>query len=135
MSNPSAKKKILVVDDDGNLRMLYKMVLEDEGYEVLDASGGEEALLLTRSREPDIILLDILMPDMDGIEVMREIMSINKNIPVVLNTAREDFSSHFVSWQASAFLVKSSDLEPLKQTIKDLLKSSSHATSDDNNAG
>ncbi|RMG74018.1 MAG: response regulator, partial [Nitrospirae bacterium] len=64
--------KILVVDDDPAIRMLYKEELEEEGYTVVVASSGEEALRLFDEVEPDLVTLDILMPDMDGIQVLRK---------------------------------------------------------------
>jgi CheY-like chemotaxis protein len=66
-------KTILVVDDEQNIRFLYKEELEEDGYQVSVAATGEEALKMLVKQIPDLIILDIKMPGMDGIEVMRKI--------------------------------------------------------------
>jgi len=83
-------KKILLADDDASLRALLKARLEANGYEVLIAAGGREALDMVSAKKPDLILLDIMMPDMSGEEVMRKITADGKVgfIPVIFITAR-----------------------------------------------
>jgi len=65
--------KILVVDDEKNILKLYKAELEDEGYNVVTANSGKEALEVFRAEEPDVVTLDIMMPDIDGIQVLRQL--------------------------------------------------------------
>lgn len=109
--------KILVVDDEKNILMLYQSELEDEGYEVVAASSGKEALELFDKEKPDLVTLDIMMPDIDGIQVLRQLKEKNPNIPVIMLTAY-DYRDDFSIWASDAYVVKSSDLVPLKETIR-----------------
>jgi len=113
--------KILVVDDDPSIRMLYKEELEDEGYDVVAASSGEEALRLFEEEDPDLVTLDILMPDMDGIQVLRKMKEKKPRLPIIMSTAY-DYRDDFAVWASEAYVVKSSDTTELKETIKRLLK-------------
>jgi len=113
--------KIMVVDDEENIRFLYKEELMDEGYEVILASGGHEALELLKTNRPDLVTLDIKMPEMDGIETLRRIKEIDKELPVILCTAYGQYKQDFSSWASDAYVVKSADLKELKDTIKKIL--------------
>jgi len=112
--------KVLIVDDDPAIRMLYKEELEDEGYEVVIASSGEEALNLFDSENPDIVTLDILMPGMDGIQVLRHMKEKNPRLPIIMSTAY-DYRDDFAIWASEAYIVKSADLTQLKETIRKLV--------------
>ena len=112
---------ILLVEDDKNQCLLYEQELRLEGYEVVTASNGKEALEKVQEKLTDIIIMDINMPKMDGIEAMGRILSKNKEIPVIINTAYSDYKDSFMSWAADAYIVKSSDLSELKNTIKEIL--------------
>ena len=85
-------EKILVVDDEWELRNLLTEFLTGEGYDVIQASNGEEAFELAEKEEPQVILLDIEMPGIDGIEVCRRLKEEDKTrfIPVIMVTALED---------------------------------------------
>ncbi len=72
--------RLLVVDDDKNLRTLYKEELGDEGYEVDCAASGSEALEMVKNNKPDLVILDISMPGMDGIEVLGKVLSKDKPV-------------------------------------------------------
>ncbi|GBE00238.1 alkaline phosphatase synthesis transcriptional regulatory protein PhoP [bacterium BMS3Abin07] len=111
--------KILIVDDDPSIRMLYKEELEDEGYDIIVASSGEEALTLFDEQSPDIVTLDILMPGMDGIQVLRHMKEKNPKLPVIMSTAY-DYRDDFGVWASEAYIVKSADLTQLKETIRKL---------------
>lgn len=111
--------KILAVDDEKNILMLYKAELEDEGYEVITANSGREAIELFETHKPDIVTLDIMIPDMDGIQVLRQLKQKNPNIPVIMLTAY-DYRDDFSIWASDAYVVKSSDLGPLKETIREI---------------
>lgn len=113
--------KILVVDDDSSIRTLYKEELEEEGYEVVVASSGEEALRLFEQEKPDLVTLDILMPDMDGIQVLRKLKELNPRLPIIMSTAY-DYRDDFAVWASEAYVVKSADTTELKKTIKRLLE-------------
>lgn len=112
--------KILVVDDDLHIQRLYKEEFEDEGYEVIVASNGQEAIELFEKETPDIVTLDILLPDIDGIRILRQMKEKNPKIPVIMSTAY-DYRDDFAVWASEAYIVKSSDLEELKIMIKKLL--------------
>jgi len=115
--------RILIVEDEDNQRLLYRRELEDEGYEVLEASGGRQAVsLIEKGLRPDLVVLDISMPDMDGIETLGKILNRDNSIPVILNTAYATYKDNFMTWSADAYVVKSSDLTELKQKISEVLK-------------
>jgi CheY-like chemotaxis protein len=84
------KRTILMVDDEANVRKVGKLILEREGYHVLTASNGEEALILAKVEQPDLILLDIMMPKMDGYEMLRRLRTDQDTdeIPVIVVTAK-----------------------------------------------
>jgi DNA-binding response OmpR family regulator len=113
--------KILVVDDDLHIQRLYKEEFEDEGYEVVVASNGQEAIEMFEKENPDIVTLDILLPDVDGIRILRQMKEKNPKVPVIMSTAY-DYRDDFAVWASEAYIVKSSDLEELKSMIKKLLK-------------
>jgi CheY-like chemotaxis protein len=112
---------ILVVEDDKNQRLLYEQELKLEGYEIVTASDGKEALGKVQEQLPDVIIMDINIPKMDGIETMGKILSRNKEIPIIINTAYSNYKDNFMSWAADAYIVKSSDLSELKNTVKEVL--------------
>ncbi len=83
-------KKILIVDDRSEVVELVKVTLEGEGYQSIDASDGSEALEKIRLEKPDLILLDIVMPKMDGFEVLSEVRKDpkTKDIPIIMLSAK-----------------------------------------------
>jgi len=113
--------RLMVVDDEENIRILFKEELEDEGYEVETASNGYEALEKFKAGAFDLIILDIKMPGMDGIQVLNEIKNSNKDQPVILCSAYGEFKQDFSSWVSDGYVVKSADTGELKQTIKKIL--------------
>ncbi len=116
------KKKLLIADDEENILILYKLEFEEEGYEVLTAPSALEALKLIDSEKPDLLIMDICMPEMDGIEALGKILSKNNKLPVILNSAYSSYKDNFMSWCANAYVVKSSDLTELKETVTRVLK-------------
>ncbi len=115
-------KRILVADDEPSIRKLYERELIREGYEVHFASNGQEAVQLSARVHPDLIVMDIRMPGMDGIESMRRIMEEDNQIPIVINTAYTSYKDNFLCWSADAYVTKSSDLTELKAAIRGLLE-------------
>lgn len=111
--------KILIVDDDLHIQRLYKDELEEEGYEIVVASTGKDALELFDKENPDIVTLDILMPDIDGISLLRKMKELKPAIPIIMSTAY-DYRDDFAVWASEAYIVKSADLKELKTTIKKL---------------
>jgi len=115
--------RIMVVEDEDNQRLLYRREFEDDGHEVIEVSGGRQAIeLLEKGEKPDIVVLDISMPDMDGIETLGKILSRDNTIPVILNTAYSTYKDNFMTWSADAYVVKSGDLSELRRKIAEVLK-------------
>ncbi len=115
-------KQILIVDDEKHICELYRSELEEDGYSVKIAGDGKEALSIVDSESPDLIVLDIQMPGMDGIETLEKILGRDKGIPVILNTAYSHYREDYTTWGADAYVVKSSDMTELKAEIKRLLR-------------
>lgn len=113
--------KILIVEDEENLRELYAEDLEESGYSVEKAMNGKEAMDLVRKGGFDIVIMDIRMPEMDGIETLGKIITMEKKLPVIIYTAYSNYKSNFMTWTADAYLTKSSNLDELKNKIKELL--------------
>src|SRR3972149_915447 len=116
------KNRLLIVDDEEGIRLLYKEELEEEGYATEIASSGEEALEKLKDTKVDLVLLDIKMPGMDGVEVLRRVKEKWKTLPVILCTAYPHYKQEFGTWASDAYVVKSSDLKELKAKIKNKLK-------------
>ncbi len=113
---------ILLVEDDRSQQALYEQELSDAGYRVVLAKNGHEALEKVEKENIDLVLMDIFMPGMDGIEAMNRILARDKRMPVVINTAYSTYKDSFMTWSADAYVVKSSDLADLKETIARLLE-------------
>ncbi|MFU8819705.1 MAG: response regulator [Desulfurivibrio sp.] len=114
-------KKILLVDDEESIHLLYREELEEEGYTVHSALTGEEALEKLGIINPDLIILDINMPGMNGIEALRRIKEINPAIPVILCSAYQEFKQDLASWASEEYIVKSANLDELKAAVKKYL--------------
>jgi CheY-like chemotaxis protein len=112
---------ILLVDNDRNTLTLYRRELTDEGYEVATAVDGREALERFKADRPDLVVLDVRMPEMDGLEVLARMLSIDRHVPVILFSAYSFYQDNFLSWSADAFISKSSDLSTLKSAIRESL--------------
>lgn len=116
-----AKPMVLVIEDDDNQRLLYEEELRYGGYEVVTAKSGPDGLAALREQSVDVVLLDIAMPGMDGIEALGKILDINNELPVILNTAYSSYKDDFMTWAAEAYVVKSSDLTELFRTLREVL--------------
>ncbi len=116
------KKKILLVDDEESLRLLYAEELSAEGYEVFTAENGKEGLRQVELVKPDLIILDIVMPVMDGMEALGQIMGRERNVPIIIHTSYPGYREDFMSWAADAYVAKSADVRMLKDTVRELLK-------------
>ena len=108
---------ILIVEDDEHQQLLYQEELKEEGYEVVVASSGEQALELVKKVSPDLVVLDIAMPGMDGVEALGRLLAQDNQLPVILHTAYATYKDNFMTWSADAYVVKSSDLSELKAEI------------------
>ena len=117
----SARQTILVVEDDKKQLLLYEQELSLEGYIVITAKDGSEAVKKLRENFPDLVVMDIILPEMNGIESMGRIMNERKKIPIIINTAYSGYMDNFMTWAADAYIIKSSDLSELKNKIKEFL--------------
>lgn len=111
-------KKILLVDDEDSIHLLYREEFEDEGYEVHSALSGEEALAQMKLLTPDLVILDINMPGLNGIDVLRQLKEMNPALPVILSSAYQEFKQDLATWASDEYIVKSSNLDELKAAVK-----------------
>ncbi len=116
------KGKILLVADNEKQRMLYREELESEGYEVDIALDGDNALAKVEMSRPDLVVLDIELPNRDGIETMRKLLDDYPDLPVILNSAYAHYKSNFISWGAQAYLIKSSDTSQLIAEVNKVME-------------
>lgn len=119
------KAAILVIDDEKGICDFFQKVLTKEGYRVLTALNGQRGLAITERERPDMVLLDLKMRGLDGIEVLRQIKKIDKNIVVIMLTAYGTMESARMAMRLGAFdyLTKPFDLEYVKAVIKDGVRS------------
>ena len=116
------RPKILIEEDDANLRFLYSEELKEEGYDPILAKNGKEAMQFLRTIKPDLVVLDIVMPVMDGMDALGPMIGQYRDMPIILHTSYPHYRENFMSWAADAYLTKSSDLTKLKIVIRDLLE-------------
>jgi DNA-binding response OmpR family regulator len=120
------KKRILVVDDEKEMVFAIKMALESNGFAVLDAYDGQTALDIARAESPDLIILDIMLPKLDGYKVCR-ILKFDKKYkktPIILFTARLQKNDETTGYEvgADAYMTKPFEAQNLLKKIKELLK-------------
>lgn len=118
------KKKILVVDDEPDLVAAIKARLEKSGYQVIPAYSGGEALKALRQEKPDAVILDILMPEPDGLKVLKKIRMHDKKLPVFILTGLKDKERFVMARRlnASGFILKTNDLKKELEHISSLLR-------------
>ncbi len=114
-------KKILLVDDEESIQLLYREEFSDEGFEVVSAFNGTEALEKFKAERFDIVILDIQMPGLNGIEVLRQMKMMNADIPVILSSAFNEYKQDLGAWASDEYVVKSADMSELKETVLRLL--------------
>lgn len=120
-----SKKKILLVDDSNTVLLLHKMTLKSTGYELLVAHDGEEAVVRARDEVPDLILMDVVMPRMNGIEACRRIreQDATRHVPIIMVTTRGEPTNVEMGFQAgcSEYLTKPFDGRELMACIRSYL--------------
>jgi CheY-like chemotaxis protein len=114
---------ILLVEDDPNESILYQRELGDMGHRIVIARDGHEALAALDTVSPDLVVMDISMPGMDGIDVMSRMLCRNNKLPIIINTAYASYKEDFRAWAADAYIIKSSDLTELKRAVEHVLES------------
>lgn len=126
-------EKILVVDDDVDTLRLVGLMLQRQGYEIVAASSGRQALSMARSDEPDLIILDVMMPDMDGYEVTRRLRSdqSTSSIPIIMFTAKTQIDDKVTGFEAGAddYLTKPTQPRELFAHVKAVLARTSKGRS------
>jgi DNA-binding NtrC family response regulator len=117
-------KRILIAEDDQDIRNILTMILEGEGYEIIQAENGDEALKTIRTQHIDLLLLDIKMPKLSGIDVLYYMHKEGYKIPVIILTAYSQAKEDPEVKQENvlAFLVKPISFNELKSKIKDILQ-------------
>ena len=127
--NYSIDIKILVVEDDKNLRKLIVTCLEKASYTVFETHNGEEALDLMDKEYVDLIVTDIMMPEMDGYELIKSLREANYNTPILIITAKEDIEDKRQGFNLGAddYMVKPINIDELILRVKSLLRRSNQA--------
>lgn len=109
--------QILIIEDRPNQRQLYEEELRDEGFDVIGASNGAEGLALFEQVHFDAVIVDILLPGMNGIEVMEKMLAKSPHLPIIVHSAYSSPSHDFITWFARSYVVKSGDLDILKKEV------------------
>ncbi len=129
VSKRPTSARVLVVDDEDNIRFLLRTALAHTGYDVFEAGSGREAITAVAKHQPDVILLDVMMPDFDGFEVLRRIRSTGVETPVIFLTARDSTADQVAGLNGGAddYIAKPFSLEAVLARVNAQLRRS-HAT-------
>ena len=115
------KKTILLVDDEEGIQLLYREEFVDEGYRVVPALNGKQALEKFSIDLPDLVILDINMPGMNGIEVLRQMKEQHPEVPVILCSAYPEYKEDLGAWASEKYIVKSANMDELKEAVRHYL--------------
>jgi two-component system response regulator MprA len=131
--NQQKQLKVLVVDDEDNIIELIRLGLRYEGFQVEVASDGEQGIALAQRIDPDLVILDVMMPGIDGIEVCRRLRSnpTTRDVPVLMLTAKDEVGDRILGLQTGAddYLTKPFDFYELLERIKAILRRQSRSKS------
>ena len=108
--------RVLIIDDDSRLCDVYKEELGEE-YDVVTSCSACQAIMRLGELHPDVVVLDICMPDMNGIDALGQILERDRKLPVILNSSFSHYRSEFMTWAAEDYVVKSGDIAPLRGAI------------------
>jgi CheY-like chemotaxis protein len=112
---------ILHIEDENSVRLLYKEVFEELGYNVIQAISGEEAMKLLKGSRPDLIILDLKMPGMGGRVFLEKFHKMKLKIPVVISTAYPHLEDEASALGANAYVIKSGDMTELIERVQGLI--------------
>ncbi len=128
----ASSRLILVVDDEPDIRRVVRAYLERDGFSVITAGDGAEALRLARQRRPNAVVLDLMLPDVQGLDVCRQLRA-ESNIPVLMLTARDDITDKVVGLQIGAddYVTKPFDIREVVARVHALLRRASTEEPDD----
>ena len=117
-------KRILLVEDEKSIRNLVKLNLELDGYEAVSTGSGQEALVLFKSQHFDLVILDVMLPEINGYDICEQIRLLNSEIPVIFVTAKDQAADRIAGLKRGGddYLTKPFNLEELLLRIKNLLK-------------
>jgi two-component system phosphate regulon response regulator PhoB len=122
----AAKPRILVVEDDADLRKILRLQLTSLGYEILESENGELGFAMLQAEQPDCVILDLMMPVMDGFGFLKRARCLNQfqGTPILILTASEDERNRIrgFQYQADAYMSKPYDLDALSAQVGKLLK-------------
>ncbi|MCX7599627.1 MAG: response regulator [Armatimonadetes bacterium] len=113
---------ILIVDDDEHRRELHHQLMELAGYEPISAASAPEALEIVSQQTVHLVLLDIAMPGMDGIEALGRLLDLNRQMPVIIYTAYSSYRDDFQTWAAEAYVTKETSQAELLRAIREALE-------------
>ena len=131
---PSARTRILVVDDEPNITELVAMALRYEGFEVRTAAAGREALHTVADFRPSLMILDVMLPDIDGLEVLRRLTAEGRRVPVIFLTARDatEDKVHGLTVGGDDYVTKPFSIEELVARVRVVLRRHGEGGSDTN---
>ena len=120
----ASRGTILVIDDEDAVQRLVRFPLEREGYRVLGASSGEDGLRLVEAERPDLVLLDLMLPGMDGIEVCRRLRVLSATLPIIMLTARDDELDKVLGLELGAddYITKPFSIREFRSRIRAVLR-------------
>jgi two-component system OmpR family response regulator len=132
MSDQMEKPRVLVVDDERNIRDLVSVALKFHGFDVVSASRGYEALELARSGAPDLVVLDVMLPDLDGFELCRRLRAEGDDVPVIFLTARDAPADtvHGLTLGGDDYVTKPFSVEALVARARAVLRRGSRGGTD-----
>ncbi|MBQ4065055.1 MAG: response regulator transcription factor [Clostridia bacterium] len=128
------KKTVLIVEDEKNIVDIVRFNLQREGYETLEAYDGEAGLALAREKNPDLVLLDVMMPKMMGFDVCRALRSEGNNVPVIILTAREEEEDKILGLEIGAddYITKPFSMRELMARVKANIRRTAMNVSNEN---
>ena len=121
-------RRVLVVDDDPDIRALLVSVLTDDGYEAESAENGRDALAMVDSWDPDLVVLDLMMPVMDGWTFASHMRQRSTSVPIIILSAATDLKRHATAVGAAGVVPKPFDLDTLLPTIERVVAHNGGAT-------
>ena len=124
-------QKVLIADDEKHIREILKMYCEKEGFDVIEAADGAEAILKVQSEKPDILILDIMMPVMDGLEVCKQVRKMS-DLPIIMVTAKDDDDERIAGLEIGTddYITKPFSVEELLARIRAALRRASYMASE-----
>lgn len=113
--------RLLLVEDEPAQLDFYRSLFESEGHDIRQATNGSEAIAAAKDFNPAVVVIDLLLPDMDGAEAISRILSECQKAKIVINTNYAHYRMDFRCWNADAFVIKSSDPSELVKVVRNVL--------------